>query len=208
MLKNAARTLILVKKNLATKESGDEAENSIKVAKAQLDVAKNQLKQAKENLGMIGNKNARIKAALAEVRNAELNLKYAYITSPVNGKLVNFTLRSGTMVQAGQMLFDIVEQNRWWVDTNYKETQLDRIRVGQSAKISVDMYPNHTFRGVVESISAGSGTAFSLLPPEQATGTWVKVTQRMPVKIVILNPSLKFPLIVGASASVTVDTTH
>ena len=207
-LKNAARTLILVKKNLATKESGDEAENSIKVAKAQLDVAKNQLKQAKENLGMIGNKNARIKAALAEVRNAELNLKYAYITSPVNGKLVNFTLRSGTMVQAGQMLFDIVEQNRWWVDTNYKETQLDRIRVGQSAKISVDMYPNHTFRGVVESISAGSGTAFSLLPPEQATGTWVKVTQRMPVKIVILNPSLKFPLIVGASASVTVDTTH
>ena len=66
----------------------------------------------------------------------------------------------------------------------------------------------HTFRGVVESISAGSGTAFSLLPPEQATGTWVKVTQRMPVKIVILNPSLKFPLIVGASASVTVDTTH
>ena len=79
-LKNAARTLILVKKNLATKESGDEAENSIKVAKAQLDVAKNQLKQAKENLGMIGNKNARIKAALAEVRNAELNLNLYFFS--------------------------------------------------------------------------------------------------------------------------------
>ncbi|MDE2089643.1 MAG: HlyD family secretion protein, partial [Gammaproteobacteria bacterium] len=92
------------------------------------------------------------------------------------------------------------------VDANFKETDLQAIRPGQPAVIYVDMYPDHHFRGVVESISGGSGAAFSLLPPQNATGNWVKVTQRVPVRVRILDPSPSHPLRVGTSATVTVDT--
>ena len=103
-------------------------------------------------------------------------------------------------------MFDLVELSPWWVNANFKETQLKRIKPGQIATVTVDMYPDHPFKGVVDSISVGSGSAFSLLPPENATGNWVKVTQRIPVKILITNTSSQYPLRVGSSAVVTVDT--
>lgn len=91
--------------------------------------------------------------------------------------------------------------------TNYKETDLARIRAGQTAKIVLASYPDHIFKGLVQSISNGSGCAFSLLPPENATGNWIKVTQRFPVKVLILDPAPKLPLRVGTTATVTIDTT-
>ena len=105
------------------------------------------------------------------------------------------------------MAADRVERIRFG---RIKETDLARVKVGQKAKVHLDMYPDVTFDGVVDSISAGSGATFSVLPPENATGNWVKVTQRFPVRIGINNPPTEAdkPLRVGASASVTIDTTQ
>ena len=104
--------------------------------------------------------------------------------------------------------FALVEDGDWWVAANFKDTDLGRIKPGQPATISLDMYPDYTIEGTEESISPGSGATFSVLPPENATGNWVKVTQRFPVRVKITSaPDENRPLRVGASATVTVDTT-
>ncbi|MFX8652925.1 HlyD family secretion protein, partial [Acinetobacter baumannii] len=92
----------------------------------------------------------------------------------------------------------------WWLDANFKETQLESLKPQQKAEIRVDMYPHHVFHGVVDSISRGSGTAFSLMPAQNATGNWVKVTQRVPVKIVVTDADPAFPLRIGTSGTVTI----
>jgi membrane fusion protein (multidrug efflux system) len=116
------------------------------------------------------------------------------------------TLQQGSIVNANQALFTLISNDLFWVDANYEETDLQNIRPGQPAEIKLDMYPNHVFKGVVNSISGGSGAAFSLLPPENATGNWVKITQRVPVKVVIINPDPDYPLHIGTTATVTIDT--
>jgi membrane fusion protein, multidrug efflux system len=108
------------------------------------------------------------------------------------------------VITAYQPIFALISDESFWADTNFKETEMEKIRPGQAAKIEVDMYPGHVFNGVVESISGGAGAAFSLLPPQNATGNWVKVTQRVPVRIQILNPDPRYPLRIGTSALVTV----
>lgn len=143
------------------------------------------------------------KTALAK---AELDLSYTRVVAPKNGKIANLTLRQGSMVEAGAPLFALVETDEWWVKANFKETELARIHRGQPASIELDMYPGHSFHGEVQSINPASGTAFSLLPPENATGNWVKVTQRFPVKVMIKNPDAAHPLRVGASSQVVIDT--
>lgn len=141
------------------------------------------------------------KASLAR---AELNLRYTKVSAITRGYVTNMSLREGNIVTANQPLFALVNNNEFWIDANFKETELRYIYPGQKVDISVDMYSGHLFKGVVESISGGSGTVFSLLPPENATGNWVKVTQRVPVRIQILNLDPKFPLRIGTSAIVTV----
>ena len=149
-----------------------------------------------------------LRAASAGLDKASRDLARTHVTAPSDGVVSNVTIRPGTTVAAGTPLFAIIEGNPWWVDANFKETDLARIRVGQTAKIRLDMYPNTTFEGVVESISAGSGATFSVLPAENATGNWVKVTQRFPVRIRFVDPPEDRPLRVGASAKVTIDTTQ
>ena len=205
--KNAKRILVLVKEGQEPKTMGDDVTNQLNVAKAGLTASFSELAEAQQKLGKLGNRNAQVRAAKAALNQAKLDLQHTHITAPADGKIVNFSARAGSMVAAGNPLFDIVEQSSWWIDANYKETQLDRIKLNQSADVVVDMYPDHTFKGHIESISAGSGSAFSILPPENATGNWVKVTQRIPVKIIINNTDKNFPLRVGASATVTIDTT-
>lgn len=151
-----------------------------------------------------------LRAAAAQLDKATHDRVKTHVTAPADGLLSNVTLRPGATVQAGAPLFAIIEGNPWWVDANFKETDLARIEVGQKAQIRLDMYPGVTFDGVVESISAGSGSTFSVLPAENATGNWVKVTQRFPVRISITNPPADAakPLRVGASAWVRIDTTQ
>jgi len=148
-----------------------------------------------------------LRGAAAQLAKATHDRVKTHTTAPSDGILSNVTLRPGATVQAGQPLFAIIEANRWWVDANFKETDLARIKVGQPATVYLDMYPGVTFDGVVESISSGSGASFSVLPPENASGNWVKVTQRFPVRIALTNPPADKPLRVGASTSVTIDTT-
>ena len=154
--------------------------------------------------GAGGDENAGIKAARAALEQARKDLGETRITAPANGLLGEVDLRPGSYVNAGDPLFALVENDPVWVDANFKETDLPRIRPGQPATVSVDLLPGKTFRGEVEGLSPASGAAFALLPPENATGNWVKVTQRFAVRIRILDPVPE--LRVRASAEVAVDT--
>jgi membrane fusion protein, multidrug efflux system len=144
-----------------------------------------------------------IKASFDE---AKLNMQYTRVYAPTSGFITNMTLRIGSVITINQPLFALVNDEEFWVDTNFKETELTNVRPGQNAIVKVDMYPKHIFHGVVASISSGSGAVFSLLPPQNATGNWVKITQRVPVKIRIVDPNISYPLRIGTTATVTVDT--
>lgn len=149
-----------------------------------------------------------LRAAAAQLDKATHDRVKTRVTAPADGFVSNVTLRPGATVQAGAPQFAIIEGDPWWVDANFKETDLARIKVGQKARVRLDMYPNFTFDGTVESISAGSGATFSVLPPQNASGNWVKVTQRFPVRISLTTRPDDKPLRVGASATVTIDTTQ
>jgi len=120
----------------------------------------------------------------AAIEQAELNLSYTKIFAPEDGRVTKKAVEPGDYVQVGQDLFALVTPERW-TTANFKETQLRNMRPGQPAQVSVDAYPDHPLRGHVDSIQAGSGARFSLLPPENATGNYVKVVQRVPVKVVL-----------------------
>jgi membrane fusion protein (multidrug efflux system) len=124
-----------------------------------------------------------VQADEAAVKQAELNLAYTKIKAPIDSYVTNKKVAIGDYLQVGQTLMALVPP-RVWVTANFKETQLRNMRPGQPALVSVDAYPRLRLRGHVDSIQAGSGAAFSLLPPENATGNYVKVVQRVPVKIV------------------------
>jgi membrane fusion protein (multidrug efflux system) len=147
---------------------------------------------------------AAVQVALAAEKQAELDLDRAHVKSPATGTIANLTLRPGNMVQPGVPLFVVIAEQEFWVDANFKETQLKEIHPGQKVEIHSDVYPDRDFHGVVESVSGGSGAAFSVLPPQNATGNWVKVTQRVPVRIRIEDPDPQHPLRIGTTATVKV----
>lgn len=147
-----------------------------------------------------------IRQAEAAVREAELNLSYCSIVAPMEGMVSRKAIEVGQRVQPGQALMAIVPLHKVYIEANYKETQLTQVRVGQPVEIRADVYPTHIFHGKVESLSGGTGAAFSLLPPENATGNWVKVVQRLPVKITLTEPlPVEFPLRVGLSVETSID---
>jgi membrane fusion protein (multidrug efflux system) len=203
---NAWRILTLASKGEISLAEGDQAKEQLDMDKASLLAAENQLSQARQNLGSEGPMNAQVLQAVAALESAQLNLSYTQIYASNDGYVTNFSLRQGSTVMAGATLFQLVENKKWWVDANFKETQLTRIRPGEPVTVVLDSYPGIKFKGIVDSISRGSGAAFSLLPPENATGNWVKVTQRFPVKVLITETKPGYPLRVGASSTVTVDT--
>jgi membrane fusion protein (multidrug efflux system) len=128
---------------------------------------------------------ARLKETRADLAFAELQLQYTELRAPLDGVVAKRSVEVGQVVQVGQPLLAIVPLHDVWVVANFKETQLGRLTPGMRAEVVVDTFSERTFPGVVESISAGTGSRFSLLPPENATGNWVKVVQRVPVKIIL-----------------------
>jgi membrane fusion protein (multidrug efflux system) len=149
---------------------------------------------------------ALLRAAEADLAVAELNLEHCVVRAPIDGVVAKRSVEVGQIVQPGQPLLALVPLDDVWVVANFKETQLTRIRPGQPVEVKIDSFPGAVFTGTVNSISAGTGSRFSLLPPENATGNWVKVVQRVPVKILldkkgVGNPQ---PLRAGMSAVVTV----
>ncbi|ABB22945.1 HlyD family secretion protein [Pelodictyon luteolum] len=127
---------------------------------------------------------AQVELRQAELRNAELQLSYTSIKAPANGHISRKNVHAGQFVQPGQQLIALVGSGRLWVVANFKETQMEKIRPGQNVLIRVDAFPDEEYEGTIESISAGTGAKFSLLPPDNASGNFVKVAQRVPVKIV------------------------
>jgi len=204
--KTAGRILALARKGRVSRAEADTAREKLRVAQASMTAAKSALKQAHIKLGGKRTGNAQVRLAQANLDQALLNLSRTKVYAPASGMISKYTLRQGDLVVAGKPLFALVEIQKPWIEANFKETQLKRIRVGQTVQVSIDMYPGVTFQGKVESMSAGSGSAFSLLPPENATGNWVKVTQRFPVRISLDKLDDQHPLRLGASAAVTVDT--
>ncbi|HXP95132.1 MAG TPA: HlyD family secretion protein [Telmatospirillum sp.] len=136
----------------------------------------------------LANSHALVEQAKAYLHATELNLSYAHITAPQAGRIGRKAVNAGDVVQKNQALTTLVIDPPWVV-ANFKETQLTRIRPGQPVLLSVDAFPGHRFQGHVDSVQPGSGARFSLLPPENATGNFVKVVQRFPVKIVFDDPS-------------------
>ena len=165
------------------------AQKKLASAEAQLQAAASQIETAKANL----------KSAEAQEEQARLNLVYTRIVAPEAGRIAHKNVAVGDYVQVGQNVMALVPL-KVWVTANFKETQLDYMRVGQPVEIRIDSYPDKVFHGHVDSFEAGSGAAFALLPPENATGNYVKVVQRVPVKIVFdTPPDPHFPLGPGMS---------
>lgn len=199
--KNSDRIHTLVQDGKASKAEGDKNDAQFTGSTANLSSRKDQYQQA---LLALQKDKAQLKYAKSQLTQASLNIQYSRVYAPTSGKIAQLTIRPGDMIRQGQSIFSIIEQTHWWVDANFKETQLKNIKPGQKATIYVDMLPNHPLEGCVESISPATGNSFSLLPAENAAGNWVKITQRIPVKI-RLSPS-EIPLTLGASATVTVHT--
>ncbi|MGD8546527.1 MAG: HlyD family secretion protein [Thiohalophilus sp.] len=197
----------LEKKEYVSKENVTDAEANYKSAQANLEVARARLEEAHRNLGNPGDQNDRIVQARAQLDKAQWDLDNTRVSAACTGQVSELDLQPGNIVNTGRDVFVLVCQHGYWVDANYKETQLERIHPGQPAEIEIDMYPGHVFHGIVENISPATGSVFSLLPPQNANGNWVKVTQRIPVHIRIDNPGEDFPLRVGTSTKVTIDTT-
>lgn len=149
-----------------------------------------------------------IRSALSALALAQIDLARCSVTAPAAGWIANISLRPGQIVTANQPLFSLVEDGAWWVDGNFKETDLQRIRPGQSVALKIDMYAGLKLSGTVDSVGYGSGAVFSLLPSQNATGNWVKVTQRFAVRIALDHPPTDpdRPLRVGASVTATVNT--
>jgi membrane fusion protein, multidrug efflux system len=203
----------------------DLAKTQYEVTLSRLHTQQKQLEQSKQATGTRGKEREQAKAALgtatttersahslvqqaeAALQEARLNLSYCTIVAPVEGFVSKKAIEVGQRVQPGQPLMAVVPLRQVYIEANYKETQLADVRVGQPAEIRADIYPDYVYRGTVESLSAGTGAAFSLLPPENATGNWVKVVQRLPVKITLADPPpADKPLRVGLSVEVTINT--
>ena len=176
-----------IDQKIQAQKGSEQALSSLKQALIQVEVVK-----------------AQVNAAKVGAENSNLNLGYTTLTAPSDGFVSNLKIYKGQLIAPGQSLFGFVNNKKWWVNANFKETDLDRIKAGQKVDVELDMY-DHKYKGKVDSISYATGSVFSLLPAENATGNWVKVTQRFPVKIT-LKDSNNYPLRVGASATVQVDT--
>jgi len=204
----------------AEQEKIAQATSSIDISRAQLNAARAKVEQARAGVSAAHadvqqismrtadaqGKLAKVEQARAMVEAAQLNLSYAQVVAPVDGVATHKQVEVGQIVQPGQGLLVVVPLQDVWVTANFKETQLRKMRPGQKAEVKVDTY-GKTFSGHVDSIAGATGAVLSLLPPENATGNYVKVVQRIPVKIIVDPiPEQKAVLRPGMNADVTVIT--
>jgi membrane fusion protein (multidrug efflux system) len=196
--------------NLGVSQSQiDLADTQAHSSDAQVEVARSKILEAEAQAALsqasIETASANILQNESLVRQAELNLSYAKVTAPEDGWVTRRMVEKGAFAQIGQALLTIVP-HQIWVVANFKETQLEDMRPGQPVEIKVDAYPHHKFTGRVDSIQTGSGARFSMFPPENATGNYIKVLQRVPVKIVFDDSSLSgSTLVLGPGMSVEPD---
>jgi membrane fusion protein (multidrug efflux system) len=177
-----------VENRAVSKSAIDLAQSQARAASANLEAARSQAKAAEADVALsaagVVTASAAVQQAEARLQQAELNLSYTQVIAPEDGRVTRRVVEQGAYIQPGQALMAIVPRH-YWVLANFKEIQLTHMRVGQPVEVGVDAYPGRKFKGHVESIQSGSGARFSMFPPENATGNYVKVVQRVPVKIVL-----------------------
>jgi membrane fusion protein (multidrug efflux system) len=184
------------------KHAADAADDQRDAANKKAAAAAAELNVARTN---VGTAKAQVAAVQAQLRFAQLQLQYTKVVAPESGKVTKKNVEAGAFVGTGQPLMSVVPDDRW-VIANFKEVQLDRMRAGQLVEVRVDSFPEKLFRARVQSMQSGTGARFELLPPENATGNWVKVVQRLPVKIVFDRDQDGLDrLAQGMSVEVTVD---
>jgi membrane fusion protein (multidrug efflux system) len=190
------RAVNLYEKEAIPKERYDNTKTGYEVSVSRVKSAEEQLNQSEMAVetqkALIKQAEASMPSQLSVIKEkeailnaAELNYGYTKLPAPSDGYVTKKSVELGNQIQAGQPLMAVVSLNDIWIVANYKETQLEKVRPGQKVKIKVDTYPGEVFKGKIESIMAGSGAVFSLFPPENATGNYVKVVQRIPVKILL-----------------------
>lgn len=205
--KESGRQRELVDRRLAPAMRLDAAEHDALQARGRLGVVDDGIAELRVRLGaaLTGDASAhpRVREAAAELDAARLRLEHAELRSPSAGRVVKVPER-GAMARRGAAVMTLVRSEDLWVEANFKETQLGMLRVGQKARIRLDSYPDAEWRGRIDTISPASGAEFAVLPPQNASGNWVKVVQRVPVRIVLEDGPV-LPLRAGTSATVSVD---
>lgn len=200
----------LIQSQAIAKEDFTHSHEDLLTAKYDLSQAEYLLQIAKDAVGPTAIENhPKIEEQKAKVRDAFYHLKHCSIYAPATGYVVQRSVEVGQSVMSSTQLMVIIPKDYVWVDANFKETQLTSMRVGQSATVWFDLYgSNVKFRGKVLGIASGTGSVFSLIPPQNATGNWIKIVQRLPVRV-SLDPKTveKFPMRLGISANVDVDIT-
>ncbi|MDE3184707.1 MAG: HlyD family secretion protein [Bacteroidota bacterium] len=190
----------LIQDHSITQQQFEQAQAAKELAERQLQILQQQKKQATSQTGVVASQSnataqsigvaeSVVKQREVEVEDAKLKLSYTVITAPASGRVSRVDVVPGQLLQTGQSTFDIVRSHNLWVVANFKETQLSKMVVGQKVVIHADAFPSHNFDAVLSSFSPATGAKFSLLPPDNASGNFVKVVQRLPVKIEFTNQS-------------------
>jgi membrane fusion protein (multidrug efflux system) len=205
----------LLQSGISSRAQFEQVQHAVELARSQLASAQQQVDSVLAMLG--GNPDLPVDAhplvmqAQAALDKAKLDESYTVVVAPDDGTVAKVEqLQVGDYINAAAPLFSLVSSRDTWIEANFKEDDLAHMRPGQSAEVSIDAYPSHRFKAHVTSLSPGTGSQFSLLPPENATGNWVKVVQRVPVRLQLDRDEFAagLPLHAGLSAEVTVDTEH
>jgi membrane fusion protein (multidrug efflux system) len=201
----------LVASGISSRAQFDQASHSLDAARQEVANVQQQIGVALANLNgnadIAPEKHPLVEEAQAALDRAQLNLSYTVVTAPIEGVVTRVEqLQVGDYIAASAPVFALVATRDTWIEANFKEVQLARMQRGQTATVKIDRFPGKTFDARVESLSPGTGSQFSLLPPENATGNWVKVVQRVPVRLHLIDQDPHLLLQAGLSADVKVDT--
>lgn len=190
----------LIQDHSITQQQFEQAQAAMELAQRQLEILQQQKKQASSQTNVVSTQSQAtaqtievaesiVKQREVEVEDAKLKLSYTVITAPEGGLVSRVNIQEGQLLQTGQSTFNIVRSNNIWVVANFKETQYNKMMIGQKVSVHADAFPDHDFEAKLSSFSPATGAKFSLLPPDNASGNFVKVVQRLPVKIEFTNPS-------------------
>ena len=200
----------LLKQGLSSEEKHDEAKHDLQVARREVQIIQQRVQRVLAQLGgsekLPVDQHPRYLTAQTTYDQAVVDLKATTIRAPASGIVSNMKLQVGEYALAGKPIFSLIENQPIWIEANLKETQLTHILPGQQATIVADAYPDKTWESVVSSIAPATGAEFSILPPQNASGNWVKVVQRIPIKLVITDQANGPQLRAGMTVSVRIDT--
>jgi membrane fusion protein (multidrug efflux system) len=200
----------LATKGVASASKRDESQNEARAAADRVRTVKERLRRVLTALNgdpeMPADDHPMVRDKTAARERAALDFARTSVRAPVDGVVVNLRLQQGEQIKAATPLFALVSAARPWIEANFKETELTHVKVGQKATVVLDTYPDVTWEALVESVSPATGAEFAILPPQNASGNWVKVVQRLPVKLRLLAHAGEPPLRAGTTATVSIDT--